>query len=44
MKERRLKDLITLGCEKDHTDTIDLDTVVDRWADLPKTERLICVK
>jgi hypothetical protein len=44
MKERRLKDLITLGCEKDLTDTIDLDIVVDHWAELPKTQRLICVK
>jgi hypothetical protein len=30
MKERRLRDLISLGSEKDLTDTIDLDTVVDR--------------
>jgi hypothetical protein len=44
MKERKLKDLITLGCEKDLTDTIDLDTVVDHWAELPKTQRLIRVK
>ena len=44
MKERRLKDLITLGCEKDLTDTIDLDTIVDRWAELPKIQRLIRVK
>ena len=44
MRERRLKDLITLGCEKDLTDTIDLDTVVDHWAELPKTQRLIRVK
>ena len=44
MKERRLKDLITLGCEKDLTDTIDLDTIVDRWAELPKIQRLLCVR
>ena len=43
MKERRLKDVITLGCEKDLTDTIDLETVVDRWAKQPKTQRLIRV-
>ena len=43
MKERRLKDVITLGCEKDFTDTIDLETVVDRWAKQPKTQRLIRV-
>ena len=41
MKERRLKDLITLGCENDLTDTIDLNTVVDCWAKQPKTQRLI---
>ena len=44
MKERRLKDVITLGCEKDLTDTIDLEKVVDRWAKQPKTQRLIHVK
>ena len=43
MKERRLKDLIILGCEKDFTDTIDLDTIVDCWAELPKRRRLIRV-
>lgn len=43
MKKRRLKDLIILGCEKDLTDTIDLEAVVDRWAKLPKTRRLISV-
>ena len=43
MKERRLKDVITLGCEKDLTDTIDLETVVDRLAKQPKTQRLIRV-
>ena len=44
MKERRLKDLIILGSEKDLTDTIDLEKVVDRWAKQPKTQRLIRVK
>ena len=44
MKERRLKDLITLGCEKDLKDTIDLNTVVDCWAKQPETQRLIRVK
>ena len=44
MKERSLKDVITLGREKDLTDTIDLEKVVDRWAKQPKTQRLICVK
>jgi hypothetical protein len=44
MKERRLKDLITLGCEKDLTDTIDLDIIVNRWAELPKIQHLLCVR
>ena len=34
MKDERLNDLIVLACEKDLTDTIDLEIVVDTWAKL----------
>ena len=36
MKQERLKDFMTLGCERDLTDSINLDKLVDRWAKLPK--------
>ena len=32
MKDTRLNDLIILTCEKDLTDNIDLDVVLDTWA------------
>ena len=40
MKQERLKD----GCERDLTDSINLDKLVDRWAELPKTRRIISVE
>ena len=44
MKQERLKDFMTLGCERDLTDSINLDKLVDRWAELPKTRRIISVE
>lgn len=43
MSQDRLKDFMTLGSEKDLTDSIDLNVTVDRWAKLPKTRRIISV-
>ena len=40
MKQERLKDFMTLGCERELTASINL---VDRWAELPKTRRIISV-
>ena len=39
MKDERLNDLIVLACEKDLTDNIDLEIVVDTWrtSRLPET-------
>ena len=44
MKQERLKDFMTLGCESDLTGSINLDKLVDRWAQLPKTRRIISVE
>ena len=40
MKQERLKSLMMLGCETDITDSINLDEIVNRWAE---TRRLISV-
>ena len=39
MKDERLKDLIVLACEKDLTDTIELQNVVKTWSQV-KTRRI----
>ena len=39
----RLKDFMTLGSGKDLTDSVDLNVIVDRWAKVPKTRRIISV-
>ena len=44
MEQERLKDFMTLGCERDLTDSINLDKLIDRWAKLPKTRRIISVE
>ena len=44
MKQERLKDFMTHGCERDLTDSINLDKLIDRWAELPKTRRIISVE
>ena len=46
MNQNKLKDFMTLGSEKDLTDSIDLNTnvIVDRWVKLPKTRRIISVE
>ena len=44
VKQDRLKDLLTLGCGKDIRDQIDLEKLVDRSAELPKTRRIIRVE
>ena len=41
MKQERLKDFMTLGCERDLTDSINLEKLVDRWAELPKPFALL---
>jgi hypothetical protein len=44
MNQDGLKDFMTLGSEKDLTDSIDLNVIVDRWVKLPKTRRIISVQ
>ena len=39
--QRRLQSLMTLACEKDLTDQIDLEHIVTKWANRPKSGRLI---
>ena len=41
MKQDRLNDLLILGCEKGMTHSIDLEKRIDRWAELPKSRRII---
>jgi hypothetical protein len=41
MKQERLNELLTLACERDLTDTIDLDKIADRWSNLTKRGRLM---
>jgi hypothetical protein len=36
MKHERLNVLLTLACERDLMDTIDLDKIADRWSNLTK--------
>ena len=43
MKQERLYEMMILACEKDITDTIDLEDMINRWAKMPKTRRLISV-
>ena len=43
MKQERLYEMMILACEKDLTDTIDLENTVNRWAKMPKSRRLISV-
>ena len=43
MNEDRLKDFMTLSSEKDLSDSIDLDALVNSWAQVPKTKRIINV-
>ena len=37
----RLQSLMTLACEKDLTDQINLEDIVTKWANMPKSGRLI---
>ena len=32
MKDKRLNDLIVLACEKDLTDSIDLEVILNTWS------------
>ncbi len=41
MCQERLQGLMTLACEKDLTDQIDLEHIVMKWAKLLKNGRLI---
>ena len=44
MNQDRLNDFLILSSEKDLvSDSIDLEQIVCRWAELPKTERVINV-
>ena len=43
MNQDRLKDFMALGSEKNLTDSIDLNVIVDRWVKLSKTRRIISV-
>jgi hypothetical protein len=43
MNQERLSELLTLACERDLTDKIDLDRIADRWSKLTKRGRLIKV-
>jgi hypothetical protein len=41
MNQERLGELLTLACEHDLTDTIDLDEIANPWANLTKRGYLI---
>lgn len=41
MRQERLQNLMTLACEKDLTDQIDLEYIVTKWSKLPKSGRVI---
>ena len=41
MRQERLQNLMTLACEKDLTDQIDLEHIVTKWSKLPKSGRVI---
>ena len=43
MNQDRLNDFLILSSEKDLSDSIDLEQVVCRWAEHPKTKRIINV-
>ena len=43
MNRDRLNDFLILSSEKDLSDSIDLEQVMCRWAELPKTKRIINV-
>ena len=43
MNQDRLNDFLILSSEKDLSDSIDLEQIVCRWAELPKTKRIINV-
>ena len=44
MKRDRLMYLLILGCGKNMMDSIDLEKLVDRWVELPKTRHIIRVE
>jgi hypothetical protein len=41
MNQERLGELLTLACERDLTDTIDLDEIANLWSKLTKRGHLI---
>ena len=43
MNQDRWNDFLILSSEKDLSDSIDLEQVVCRWAEFPKTKRIINV-
>ena len=43
MNQDRLNDFLILSSEKDLSDSIDLEQILCRWAELPKTKRIINV-
>ena len=43
MNQDKLNDFLILHSEKDSSDSIDLEQIVCRWAELPKTKHIINV-
>ena len=43
MNQDRLNDFLIFSSEKDLSDFVDLKQIVRRWAELPKTKRIINV-
>jgi uncharacterized protein YbcC (UPF0753/DUF2309 family) len=41
MNQERLGELLTLACERDLTDTINLDEIANPWSNLTKRRHLI---
>ena len=41
MRQERLQNLMTLACEKDLTDQVDLEHIVRKWSMLPQNGRII---
>ena len=44
MNQERLGELLTLACERDLTDTIDLDEITNPWSKLTKRGHLIKIR
>lgn len=40
-KQERLEDIMVLACEKDLTDTVSVEKIIDQWKVLPKRGRVV---